>query len=122
VIYQLLADGVLLLHLLFILFVLLGGLLVIRWKWIAWVHLPAAIWGTGIEIIGWPCPLTSLENYLLNESSSSTYGDGFISHYLLPIIYPDGLTENIQIILGVIVIVTNLVVYSFVWQRHRVNR
>ena len=115
--YRLLADGVLLLHLLFILFVIGGGWLVLRWPRLVWAHLPAALWGALIELVGWICPLTPLENALRGMAGEAGYGGGFVEHYLLPIVYPGVLTREIQIGLGVAVVVLNAMVYTLVWRR-----
>jgi hypothetical protein len=108
------ADVVVLIHLGFIVFVMLGGLLVIKWRKVAWFHLPCAFWGAFIELYGGICPLTPLENWLRLAASEAPYTSGFIEHYIAPIIYPTNLTPNIQLILGMSVIVVNLVFYSIV--------
>lgn len=123
--YGALADLVIILHLLFILFALLGGLLALWHRWVLAIHLPAAIWACAIEFVGWICPLTPLENWLREASGSGGYRDGFIEHYLIPLIYPVTLTPQLQILLGVVVIVTNLMVYSWViyrWRKLRSDR
>ena len=112
------ADLVVLLHFAFILFVVLGGLLVLRWPKLAWLHLPAAAWGVAIELRGGICPLTPLENALRRAAGEAGYGGGFIEHYLLPIIYPAALTRDIQLLLGLAVLLLNLAVYAWV-VRHR---
>ena len=119
--YQVFADLVAVLHFAFIIFVLFGGFLALRWVWAPWFHLPAVAWGMGIEFLGWYCPLTPLENALRQASGEEGYTGGFIAHYLLPIIYPEGLTREIQIILGGVLVVINLVVYLIVWHRHRIR-
>jgi hypothetical protein len=113
--YHIFADIILVLHLLFIVFVVGGGLLAFLRRWIIWLHLPAAAWGAMIEFFGWYCPLTPLENQLRRLAGQSGYEGGFIEHYMLPVIYPERLTHEIQIILGVIVIAVNLVIYSFLF-------
>lgn len=119
-IYGFLADGVLVLHLLFILFVVLGGLLVLRWHWLAIAHLPAAIWGAFVELTGRGCPLTAIENSFLWQAGEAGYSEGFIQHYLMPVIYPHGLTRDIQFILAGIVIGINLAVYGWlIYQRRK---
>lgn len=118
-IYGILADGVLILHLSFILFVVLGGLLALRWRWIVWLHLPCAIWGLLIEVFGWICPLTPLENSLRRQAGEAGYGGGFIENYLLPVIYPGGLTREIQLGLAALVVAINVAVYAFVWRKRR---
>ncbi|WP_207885394.1 DUF2784 domain-containing protein [Pseudomonas sp. 30_B] len=108
---RLAADAVVLLHLGFILFVLLGGLLVLRWPRLAWLHLPAAAWGMAVEFLHLYCPLTPLENHFRQAAGELGYDGGFIEHYLLPLIYPAGLTEAIQIGLGLVVLAINLPPY-----------
>ena len=112
--YRVLADLVVVLHGLFILFVVLGGLLVLRWPLLAWVHIPCAVWGAWIEFSGGICPLTPLENQLRRQAGEAGYAGGFIEHYLIPLIYPPGLTPGTQIGIGAGVIVVNLVAYGFV--------
>ncbi|MBK5283079.1 MAG: DUF2784 domain-containing protein [Nitrospiraceae bacterium] len=117
--YPFLADLVLVVHLAFVVFVLCGGLLVLRWRWIAWLHLPAALWGAVVEFTGWICPLTPLENWLRAQGGEATYAGGFIVRYLQSILYPDALTPDIQAVLGVLVLVVNLVIYGWLWQAGR---
>jgi len=117
--YGLLADIVLTVHLLFIVFVVVGGLLVFKWPRMAWLHLPAAAWGVLIEFAGWICPLTPLENHLRRLARQSGIEGGFIEHYLVPIIYPPGLTTQWQWILGTFVLVLNLLIYGiFLYRRY----
>lgn len=118
-IWRILADAVLFLHLAFVLFVVLGGLLVLRWPRLAWLHLPAAAWGALIEFGGWICPLTYLENSLRWRGGGHGYGGGFIEQYLTAAIYPSGLTRSIQVALGAFVIAINVAVYWLVWRRRR---
>lgn len=110
---KLAADSLVGIHFVFILFVALGGLLVIRWKRLVWLHIPAAAWGALIEFLGWICPLTPLENRLRLTAVDQGYPGGFIDHYLIPLIYPPGLTSNIQLILGFLIVVVNTIVYTF---------
>lgn len=117
--YRLLANAVLLLHLLFILFVVGGGLLALRWPKITWLHLPAALWGAAIEFAGWICPLTPLENHFRRMAGAAGYTDDFIEHYLLPALYPHELTREVQIAMGTAVLVLNLIVYAAVWRQRR---
>ena len=117
-IYRLLADLVVLVHFGFILFVVAGGALVLRWPKLAWVHLPAACWGVLVEMSGWICPLTPLENHLRILGSSRTYEGSFIVNYLIPIIYPQQLTRSVQILLGLAVLLINTIVYGIVLQRY----
>jgi len=120
--YGLLADLVVTLHLAFVLFTVLGGLLALRWRWIPWLHLPAAAWGGFVEVTGRICPLTPLENWLRNAAGGSTYEGDFIDHYLVPIIYPPTLTRGIQLALGALLVVVNAAIYTIVWQRRRYRR
>ena len=113
------AAVVLLLHLLFIAFALFGGLLALRWRWLAWLHLPAVLWAVAVESLQLPCPLTPLENSLRQAAGQAGYGAGFIEHYLLPIIYPAGLTPAIQLWLATLVVLPNLLVYGFLLWRWR---
>ena len=122
-IYRLSADLVLIIHLAFVLWVVLGGLLVLRWPRLMWVHVPAVLWGAAIEFIGFVCPLTPLENYFATRAGRAGYEGSFIEHYLVPILYPDGLTPTLQLTLAGVVVLTNLVVYA--WsplRRHFTNK
>jgi hypothetical protein len=121
VFYSLLADLVLISHLMFILFILAGGLLALRWKRAACFHLPAAAWGVLIELADRICPLTPLENRLRLKAGELGYERGFIEHYLLPIVYPEGLNRNLQLALGGLVVVVNAIVYAYVLARLRRN-
>jgi len=114
---RLLADGIVVLHFLFIAFVVLGGVLALRWPRLAWVHLPAACWGAAIELSGWICPLTPLENRFRQAAGEAGYAGSFIDHYLLPILYPVGLTRDIQYGLAAVVIIVNLAVYGRLLRR-----
>ena len=116
-IWRVLADATLVVHGLFVLFVVAGGLLVLRWPRVAWLHLPAAAWGALIEFAGWICPLTHLENWLRLRGGGAAYGGGFIERYLTAAIYPDGLTQNVQYALGALVIAINGLVYWRLWRR-----
>lgn len=111
-----LADAVLVLHLCFILFVVFGGLLVLRWPRVAWAHLPAAAWGVVVEIAGWICPLTPLEIAFRRAAGRPAYDTSFVEHYLVPLIYPSSLTREMQIALGVLVLGLNAAVYAHVWR------
>ena len=108
------ADAIVLLHVAFVLFVVLGGLLVGRWRWIAWVHIPAVIWGVAIEAGGWICPLTPLENSLRRGSGAAGYQGDFVAYYLLPVLYPAGLTRAWQLVLGSLALAINLCVYGWI--------
>ncbi|MES2685788.1 MAG: DUF2784 domain-containing protein [Pseudomonadota bacterium] len=114
-----LADAVLLLHLLFIVFAVAGGLLALRWHWTPWLHLPALAWGATVEFTGWICPLTPLENALRQAGGAAAYAESFIERYLLPLIYPGALTRELQFLLGGALLLINVVVYAIVWHRHR---
>jgi hypothetical protein len=117
--YSWLANLILCLHAGFVLFVIFGGLLVLRWRWIAWLHLPAATWGAVVEFTGWICPLTPLENWLRAQGGEATYAGDFIVRYLRSILYPDALTPDVQVVLGVLVLVVNLVIYGWLWRAGR---
>ena len=116
-IYSALDDLVLVVHLAFVLFVVLGGLLVLRWPWVALLHVPAAVWGVLIEYSGWICPLTPLENSLRRSGGEAGYSGGFIQHYIQPLLYPAGLTRGTQIVLGSVALLVNLTAYGVVIAR-----
>ena len=117
--YRILADLIGVLHFAFVLFVVFGGLLLLRWRWVAYLHLPAAVWGALIEFAGWICPLTPRENWLRRRGGFEGYSGGFVEHYILPLIYPGALTRTTQIVLGVAVLAVNGIVYAIVLSRHR---
>lgn len=119
--YGIAADLVVLLHFAFILFVVLGGLLVLKWPWLARLHLPAALWGALVEFTGWICPLTPLENWLRGMGGTSGYSGGFVEQYILVLIYPAGLTREIQLFLGLGVLILNAAIYALWWRRIRVS-
>jgi hypothetical protein len=116
------ADLLVLAHLGFIVFVVAGGLLVLKWRWLPVLHLPAALWGALVEFQGWYCPLTPLEQRFRQAAGDEGYSGGFIEHYLLPVIYPEALTRDIQGLLGIFVVVINLTVYALVIARLWRNR
>lgn len=120
--FKLGADLTVGLHMGFILFVAFGGFLVLRWPRLGWVHLPAAIWGAGIELGGWICPLTHLEGWLLERSGTTTYEGGFIDHYIVPVLYPPGLTRVHQFVIAGFVITINIVIYELLRRRLRRRR
>lgn len=120
--YRWLADLVLVVHLLFIVFVVAGGFAAVRWPRLAWAHLPCLAWGALIEFAGWICPLTPLENDLRIASGEAGYSGGFIERYLLPIIYPGALNREIQIGLGVSVLALNALAYAWLIARLRRRR
>ena len=114
-----LADLLLVLHLAFIVFVVLGGVLVWRWRWVAWLHLPAVVWGAAIEFVSGVCPLTPMENRLREQAGELGYPHSFIEQYLAPLIYPGSLTPSVQIYLGAAVLLINIVIYGFLLHRTR---
>lgn len=116
------ADGVLLLHLFFILFALFGGALATRWRWMPLVHIPMAAWAFFVELTGRICPLTYLENYLRMRAGQSGYTESFIEHYLLDVIYPSGLTREVQFLLAATVIFVNIGIYAWPVIRRRSQR
>lgn len=120
--YRVLADAVVLLHAAFVLFVMLGGLLALRWPRVAWIHLPVVAWGAGIEFLGGVCPLTPLENRWRHLAGEEGYPGGFVEHYVIGVLYPDGLTRTTQLALGVVVVIVNAAVYAAVWHRDRRRR
>jgi hypothetical protein len=117
VFYGLLADATVVVHLAFILFVIFGGLLALRWPRVAWLHVPAALWGAVVEFTGRICPLTPIENRFRLASGRPSYSSSFIEHYLVPIVYPADLTREAQILLGLVVVALNAVVYGLLWRR-----
>jgi Protein of Unknown function (DUF2784) len=118
-VFRILADATVVLHLLFVAFVVCGGLLVLRWRRVAWVHVPAAAWGAWIEFAGWICPLTPLENWLRAQGDAATYTTSFVERYLLPVLYPGSLSRDIQWGLGVLVILVNGIAYAVVVRSRR---
>lgn len=115
--YRLLADLLVLVHLAFVLFVVLGGLLVLLRPRLAWLHLPAAAWGAFIESVGWICPLTPLENALRRHAGEAGYAGGFIEHYVITLLYPPGLTRTVQFVLTAAVVTVNLAIYAVLLRR-----
>jgi len=115
--YRLLADAVVLFHTAFVAFVVLGGFLAWRWSRIAWLHVPCAVWGAVIEYQGWVCPLTPLENDLRRRAGLAGYAGGFVEHYVLPVLYPAGLTRPAQALLGTLVVIVNLIAYGVLLRR-----
>ena len=120
--YRLLADLVLILHAGFVAFVMLGALLVLRWPRVAWVHVPVALWGAGIEFVGGICPLTPLENHWRRLAGELGYPGGFVEYYVMSALYPAGLTQRVQLVLGMLVLVVNGAVYAWVLWRRRSGR
>ena len=111
------ADLVLVVHLAFVLFVVLGGVLALRWRRVAWVHVPVALYGATIEFLGFVCPLTPLEVWLRRRGGEAGYEGGVIEHYIVAVLYPSGLTREIQLVLGTAVLVLNGIVYLVWWRR-----
>jgi hypothetical protein len=120
--YRGLADLVLVVHLAFVMFVVLGGLLALRWPRVAWVHVPVAVYGAVIEFVGFICPLTPLEIWLRRLGGEAGYEGGFVEQYITAAIYPTGLTREIQLALGLGVLVLNAIVYAIVWRRRKRSR
>ena len=117
--FRLAADALVLAHGVFILFAVFGGLLALRWRWLALLHLPAAVWGALIEAAGWVCPLTSLEVGLRIAAGEAGYRGGFVERYLIPAIYPADLTRDIQLLLAACLVAINLAVYAAFLRQHR---
>lgn len=120
--YRFAADLVLATHLAFVLFVVFGGLLVLRRPRIAWLHLPAVAWAALVEFSGWICPLTPLEVALRRGAGEAGYGGDFIEHYLVSLIYPSELTRDLQMLIGAFVLLVNLAIYWTLWRRHPFRR
>jgi hypothetical protein len=109
--FRLAADAIVAVHATFVVYVMLGGVLVLRWPRTAWAHVPAAIWGIAIEFGGWMCPLTPIENQLRQRGGSAGYEGDFIEHYLMPLLYPANLTRTWQLLLGSLALIVNAAVY-----------
>jgi hypothetical protein len=120
--YSIAADALVIVHLVFIVFVMLGGLLLLKWRWLIYLHLPAVAWGILVELFGWLCPLTPLEQRFRILAGETGYSGGFVQHYLLPVIYPAGLTREVQILIAISVITINLVIYSVIYVKYRQSR
>ena len=110
--YRVIADALVVIHFAFIIFVIFGGFLSLRWRRLIYLHIPAALWGILIEFSGWICPLTPLENYFRVHGGEAGYQGGYIEHYLLPVIYPADLTRDLQLLLGIIIIGINVTAYG----------
>lgn len=121
-IFRILADATVILHLAFVIFVVFGGVLVARWPWVAWLHLPAAGWGAWVELANWLCPLTHLENWLRLQGGGPAYAASFVEHYLVPILYPSALSRELQWGLGGAVLLINAIVYLVVLRRRGASR
>ncbi len=120
--FRLTADLIVVLHIGFVLFVALGGFLVLKWPRLAWGHLPAAAWGAFVEFSGWICPLTPLENWLRTQAGEAEYAGDFIAQYLSTILFPESLTREVQIVLGTLVLAVNLAIYGRLWWAHCTRR
>lgn len=118
-IYGLAAELLVAVHLGFVIFVVLGGVAVWRWPRVAWVHVPAVVWGVGIELTGAVCPLTPAEQWLRVQAGVSGYEGDFIAHYLVPVLYPAGLSREMQLVLGGLACAVNLVAYGWIWTLRR---
>ena len=119
---RVLADAAIAVHALFVVFVVLGGALALRWPRVAFVHLPAAAWGAWVEFTGTICPLTPFENQWRRAAGEAGYQGGFVEHYVVPVLYPEGVTSRTQVVLGLVVVAVNLAVYGLAWRRWRRNR
>lgn len=115
---RLLADAVVVFHVIFIAFAIGGGVLVLRWGRVMWVHLPAVAWAVLVEVLSWPCPLTPLENHFRRRGGEAGYPGGFVEHYVWPVVYPEGLTDRTQFFIGGFVFAVNAAVYAIVFSRH----
>lgn len=115
------ADALVVVHLAFVVFVVVGGFLVWRWPRLVWIHLPAALWGGLIEFSGWICPLTPLENRLRQMAGDSGFEGGFIEHYIIPVVYPPGLTRGLQLAIGATVVLVNAATYTIYLTRKRMS-
>ena len=120
-IYLWLANLIIVFHFLFIVFVLLGGLLVVKWPKMIWLHLPAILWGFLVELNGWMCPLTPWENHLRELAGKLAYEGDFIGEYLIPLIYPVNLTRELQYTFAAIVVFVNTAVYCYIWYRQKIR-
>ena len=120
--YGLLADIVVFLHLTFVIFAVLGAVLIIWWRRVLWLHVPAVLWAVWIEMTGGICPLTPLENRLRLKAGSAGYQTDFVANYLLPVLYPDGLTRNIQFLLGLVVLFINVAIYGYLYLQYKSKR
>jgi hypothetical protein len=119
--YSVAADALVIAHLAFIMFVMLGGLLLLKWPRLIYLHLSAVAWGTLVELRGWLCPLTPLEQHYRTLAGETGYSDSFVQHYLLPLIYPAGLTRDVQTLLAMCVITINLVIYAVIYVKYQRN-
>ena len=120
---RLLADAVVLLHAAFVAFVVLGGFLVLRWPWMAWVHVPATAYGFLVEAAGWVCPLTPLEVWLRHRAGEAGYAGGFVEHHLIPLVYPSPFPRSLAWTLAGVVLAVNALSYGlFLGRRWRARQ
>jgi hypothetical protein len=119
--YRAAADAILVAHFAFVLFVVLGALLVLRWPRLAWLHIPAVVWAAYIEFSGTICPLTPLEVALRQRAGQAGYGGGFVDHYVVSLLYPEGLTQNTQAMLGAVLVAINAAIYIVAFRRRRTS-
>jgi len=117
--YEILANVIVVFHFAFVIFVGLGGFLVLKWRRWAWFHIPVFVWGALISFGGWVCPLTPFENWLRVRAGETSYSTTFIEHYILPILYPAGLTREVQIPLGFLVLGINIAIYGWIFRRRK---
>lgn len=117
--YAFAADVTVAVHFLFVVFALLGALTVLWRRWMIWIHIPCAVWGAWIELSGRICPLTPLENHYRRLAGQAGYEGGFVAHYLLPVLYPDGLTRGSQLLLGAVFLTVNIGLYAIVWRKRK---
>jgi hypothetical protein len=117
--FQVLADGVVILHLCFIFFVIFGGIIAVLWPKVLWIQIPCVMWGITIELAGLICPLTPLENYLRQQAGQMLYSGDFIMHYIEPVIYPEGFTREFQILMGFLAFVVNALVYIWLFSHRK---
>jgi hypothetical protein len=116
-IYVLLSDGVVLVHFAFIAFVIFGGWLAARWRWVVWLHVPGVLWAIVVEAFNWGCPLTPLENTLRKWGGETGYEGDFVAHYVLPVLYAGVGSRGIQVAAAVIVVVVNMTAYAWMFAR-----
>ena len=119
--YRAAADAILVSHLAFVLFVVFGALLLLRWPRLAWLHIPAVVWAAFIEFSGTICPLTPLEVALRQRAGQAGYGGGFVDHYVVSLLYPEGLTQNTQAMLGAVLVAINAAIYIVAFRRRRTS-
>ena len=114
-VFAVLAGGIVILHFAFVLFAVAGALLALQWRWVPWLHVPAATWAVLIELSGGICPLTPLENDLRAKAGLDHYSGDFVARYVFPVLYPSGLTHDAQVVIGVAVVVVNAIAYTFIY-------